>query len=105
MSVYYIYSALFLIWAAGSIPYPKLIITKNLEKEFGKRDEEKRKYLVHQRVNLFLLATVLFLSAFVPAHMREHVCLIGMLLIFISVLWCNRLYLGRLTAYCKHINK
>ena len=100
MKVYLlILSIIFVLMSILSIPYPRLLVSKKLDAELINRPDDKKKFLVHTRINLFLLGIILVTSLFLPEELIVPICLPAMACIFISVLICNKRNLGRFMAY------
>ena len=92
MAAYVLLGAWILIWAITSILYPKWIF-QEVERDFVRRQGDKRKYWFRQQLNLFLLAAVLLASAFLPSSVRLGICLAGAAAVLASILRCNKRYL------------
>ncbi len=87
-----------ILWAIGSVFFPKFLLGKALEQEFSEKGKSVKGYLFHQRMNVLSLGIVLIIALFVPGNIRKYAAFCGMAIVFASVLWCNKRHLGRFRA-------
>lgn len=74
--------------AICSLFFPKMILPKNID------PENRRPYLVHQRINWFAIAAFFITIALLPEELQLWVGLAIFIPVLASALFCNRRYLG-----------
>jgi hypothetical protein len=77
--------------------YPTFGLSKELLSRLQARGT-KRGFLISHNINGLLLGVTLIVSSFLPEHLKLY-CLIPLLFIFLSVLICNKLFVGTFWAY------
>ena len=95
MKYYLVFGAFFLVWSALSVFFPSLVCGKDLQKELESRPERKKRYILHQRINILALGLVLGAAEYLPENLLLPVTLTELALVCASVLWCNKSNLGR----------
>ena len=77
-----------------SLAFPRLLITKKLENELG--TPRRQKYLLCQRVNLFVLGAVVVFLGGLPENLQLWVGIPLLAAVLVSFAVCNK----RITGWC-----
>ena len=86
--------AAYMVLSLLSLVFPRLLITKKLENELG--TPRRQKYLLCQRVNLFIFGAVLVFLGGLPEHLLLWVGVPLLLAVLVSFAVCNK----RITGWC-----
>ncbi len=98
MNIYlFIYGIVLIIPVVVRFFNPIFGLSRNLVSHLEKRGK-KRGFLITHNVNGLLLGFTLIISAYLPEDLKLY-CLIPLLFIFISVLICNKIFVGTFWAY------
>lgn len=89
----------FLLESLLSQWFPRILLGKKLEREFVDRPKERKRYLLHQRVNIAFCGSVMVGLAFAPERFLYPIGVPLLILGFVSILWCNKRNLGRFTPF------
>lgn len=77
--------------------YPTFCLSRELISRLQERGT-KRGFLIAHNINGLLLGFTLILSSFLSEHFKRY-CFIPLLVIFLSVLVSNKIYVGTFWAY------
>lgn len=61
--------------------------------------ETTKGFLISHNINGFLLGVILIVTGFLPEHLKLCVCMPLLGAVFISVLICNKIFVGTFWAY------
>jgi len=92
-----------ILWAVASIFFPGVAVAR--VQALLEQRQTRRRYLFYQRLNIFFLGVILVVSGLLAPDLKKPVSFPIMGLIFVSVLTCNKLNLGRWAAYHRKSKK
>lgn len=94
----FIVGALIISYVVVRFFYPNFCFSKSLIALLQKRGTKKG-FIVAHNINGLLLGATLILTCFLPEHLKLHYCMPLLLIIFLSVLICNKIFVGTIWAY------
>lgn len=78
-----------------------MLVSKKMDDELVGKEKIKRRYLLHQRINILAAGVLIITAPFLPERWALPLILPLLGIVVVCVLACNKINLGRWIAYKK----